>query len=246
MMRSAEAIDSGTGWPVVGIARLDLAFAPRVWPFAQARRADIEHHFAERQQANPALWNGRVLVMHAFGVEGDTLRGAYLETDFASFLAWRDWGSPDPNMRNCFGMAALRGSDGGFVLGVMSEQTANPGKIYFPAGTPDLSDIVDGRVDIEGSVKRELLEETGLDADEMDAEPGWHMVLAGPRIALMKVLTARDDAATLRQRILRHLASEREPELSDIVIVRRPADLSDKVPDHVTAFLHHAWRLDRS
>jgi hypothetical protein len=28
--------------------------------------------------------------------------------------------------------------------------------------------------------------------------------------------------------------------------VRGRADLSDKVPDHVTAFLHHAWRLDRS
>jgi 8-oxo-dGTP pyrophosphatase MutT (NUDIX family) len=245
-MRSAEAIDFGTGWPVVRIARLDLAFAPRAWPFAQAHRLDIERYFAARQRANPALWNGRVLVMHTFGIEGDTLRGAYLEADFASFLAWRDWGFPDPDMRNCFGMAALRGSDGGFVLGVMSEQTANPGKIYFPAGTPDLSDIVDGRVDISGSVNRELLEETGLDADEMDAAPGWHMVLAGPRIALMKVLTARDDAATLRRRILRHLASEREPELSDIVIARGPADLSDKIPDHVTAFLHHAWRLDCS
>ncbi|MGD9844969.1 MAG: NUDIX hydrolase [Variibacter sp.] len=231
---------------MVRIARLDLAFAPRAWPFAQERRADIERHFAAQRRANPALWNGRVLMMHAFEMEGDTLRGAYLETDFASFLAWRDWGFPDQDMRNCFGMAALRGSDGGFVLGVMGGQTANPGNVYFPAGTPDPSDIVDGRVDIARSVNRELLEETGLDADELDAEPGWHMVLAGPRIALMKMLTARDDAATLRRRILHHLASEREPELSDIVIARRPADLGDKVPDHVTAFLHHAWRLDRS
>jgi 8-oxo-dGTP pyrophosphatase MutT (NUDIX family) len=142
-------------------------------------------------------------------------------------------------------MAALRGSDGGFLLGVMGRETANAGKIYFPAGTPDPSDVADGTVDIAGSVNRELLEETGLDASEMDAEPGWHAVLAGPRVALMKVLRAREDAATLRQRILRHLANERTPELSDVVVVRNPSNLSDAVPDHVTAFLHHVWRLDR-
>ena len=56
-------------------------------------------------------------------------------------IAWRDWGFPDRAVRNCFSAGAIRASDGAFVLGVMGAQTANAGKIYFPAGTPDPSDV---------------------------------------------------------------------------------------------------------
>ena len=74
-------------------------------------------------------------------------RGAYLETDFASFLAWRDWGFPDRRCATASRMAALRSADGAFLLGVMGRHTATAGQIYFPAGTPDPTDIVgrDGR-----------------------------------------------------------------------------------------------------
>ncbi|MGE0749593.1 MAG: NUDIX hydrolase [Variibacter sp.] len=232
-------------WPVVSIRHLDLKFMPRAWPFSEKRRQEIDDYFAARQRDNPALWNGRVLAMHTFGIHGDTLCGAYLETDFASFLAWRDWDFPDAHMRNCFGMAALLSRDGAFLLGVMGPHTANPGRAYFPAGTPDLSDIVGDRVDIEGNIRRELMEETGLDMHALRAEPDWHVVLAGPRIALMKVLQAPDDAATLRARMLAHIAADREPELSDIRIVREPRDLDAAVPSHMTAFLRSAWRRDR-
>ena len=93
---------------------------------------------------------------------GDRLRASYFETDFASFLAWRDWGFPDRDVFNGFGMGALRCSDGAFLLGEMADHTANAGRIYFPAGTPDLDDVKLGAVDIAGSIAREIEEETGL------------------------------------------------------------------------------------
>ena len=132
------------------------------WPFAEARRAEIDAHFAHSSARRPALFNGRVLLGRNPVFSGDHFSASYFETDFASFLAWRDWGFPDRDVFNGFGMGALRCADGAFVLGVMGQHTSNAGRIYFPSGTPDLDDIRDGRLDISGSVVRELEEETGL------------------------------------------------------------------------------------
>src|SRR5438046_4528463 len=80
---------------VVRIERLDLAFAPRVWPFARSRRAEIDANFARRKAERPALWNGEVLVLYEHTVEGAVFRGSYLKTDYASFISWIDWGFPE-------------------------------------------------------------------------------------------------------------------------------------------------------
>ena len=149
--------------------RFDLRFAPRPWPFADANRAAIDAHFAAKQKANPALWNGRVLLAHEYGVADGVCRGAFLETDFASFNAWRDWGRPPAGIVNCFAAAVLRSADGAYLLGVMGAHTANAGQIYFPCGTPEPGDVVDGRVDLEHSARHELKDETGLDFEDLRA-----------------------------------------------------------------------------
>ena len=46
------------------IERVAMRFAPRPWPFAVERRAEIDAYFAQLQRAQPALWNGRVLLMY--------------------------------------------------------------------------------------------------------------------------------------------------------------------------------------
>lgn len=224
---------------VVPITRLEFRFAPRPWPYADVHRAEMAAHFAARKRANPALWNGRVLVAYEHGVTDGVCRGAFLETDYASFMSWRDWGRPAAAAIDCFGAAALQAADGAYLLGVMAPHTANAGQIYFPCGTPDRGDIVDGRVDLEHSALRELKEETGLTADELYAEPGCFVVFSGPMVMHAKLLRAREPAAALRDRILRHLASQRRPELCDIRIVRGPADLDPRIPPFIGAFLSH-------
>jgi 8-oxo-dGTP pyrophosphatase MutT (NUDIX family) len=227
---------------VVPIERLSLQYAPQPWPFAAERRVAVDAHFAHLRAERPALWNGQVLLMHRHRLDQGALEGAFLTTDFASFLAWRDWGFPEAGVTNCFSMGALRGSDGGWIMGVMGPHTSTAGKIYFPAGTPDPGDIIDGVVDLAGSVIREVGEETGLGAGDFVEGQGWHCVIDGPRIALMKVLQAREPAETLRARILAYLASETQPELADVRIVRSRDDADSMMPRFIMAFLDHVYR----
>lgn len=227
---------------IVSLDRLDLRYTRQPWPFADARRAEIDAHFTRLCRDNPHLWNGRVLLLHDFAREGAAFRGDYLQTDFASFLAWRDWDVPDRSVRNCFGQAVLRGADGAFLLGVMGAHTANAGKVYFVGGTPDPDDVVGDTVDLSGSVLRELAEETGLTAADVVPEPGWHGVFSGASIAMLKVFDAPQPAAALRQDVLAFLRREAHPELADVHIARGPADLTPAMPAFVSAFLQHVWR----
>lgn len=229
-----------TDLTVVRLTRLAFTFTPRPWPFADARRAEIDQYFAGLRAAKPQLYNGRVLLLHQVDLINEMLSGSFFETDYASFLAWRDWGFPDPAVHNCFAMGALRATDGAFLLGVMGPHTANAGRVYFPAGTPDPDDVrPDGTVDLEGSVRRELGEETGLTPADYVMESGWSLVPAGPRFALFKLLQAHETADALRDRVRGHLAREAEPELADVHIVRGPADLGAALPPFNAAYLRY-------
>jgi 8-oxo-dGTP pyrophosphatase MutT (NUDIX family) len=227
---------------IVQVERLDMKFVPREWPFAHERRDEIMCYFAALQRAKPALYNGKILMLHHYAVADGVFRGAFCECDFASFLAWRDWGFPDPAIHNCFGMGVLKSSDGAFVLGVMGPHTVNAGKIYFPGGTAEPGDVIGGSVDMARNMMREFVEETGIDARELDWTLGWYSILDGPRIGQLKIVHAYETADVLRGRILDHIARERQPELAGVHIVRGPADLDPMMPGYVTAFLKYLWR----
>jgi hypothetical protein len=177
---------------ILRVAELDFRLEPQAWDFAETRAAEIDAHWRKRQAAQPSLFNGRVLLLvrHELVERPDgrhAIRGAYFETDFKNFLAWRDFGFPGSPC-NGFSMAALRGSDGAFLLGEMGAHTASAGQIYFAAGTPDRKDVFGDRVDLLASVTRELEEETGVSANETVFDDEWIVVFAPPRIACMKIM----------------------------------------------------------
>lgn len=223
------------------VTTLDLAVKKMAWPFAEERRADIAAHFAEKQRDRPQIWNGRILLGRDPVFDGDRFAATYFETDFASFLAWRDWGFPDKTVFNGFGMGALRTSDGAFVMGVMGHHTSNAGRIYFPSGTPDLDDVRDGRLDIPGSVVREVEEETGLIAADYRAEAHWHCVVTAAVIALIRIIDLDMPAEVIRARIEANLAAQAEPELSGVHLVRGTGDLTPDMPRFVTTFIEQQF-----
>jgi hypothetical protein len=95
---SPTRLQTGTmsGISVLRIDRLELTFAERPWTFAEQNRAKIDAHFAARQQANPTLWNGRVLMLQDHAIEGAVFRGTFIGVDFASLLTWQIGGGRSP------------------------------------------------------------------------------------------------------------------------------------------------------
>jgi 8-oxo-dGTP pyrophosphatase MutT (NUDIX family) len=229
------------------VGELDLTFEPSRWPFAERRADSIAAHWGRLRKIKPMLFNGRVLLLGRRVIETRPdgvlkLKGAFFETDYADYLAWEEFGDPAEPVDNCFSMAALRGADGAFLLGEMAPHTFNAGQIYFPAGTPDPADVFDGEVDLDASARRELLEETGVSADEASVAPGWTLVFTPRRIACMKLMTLAVPAATLKARIDAYLARDPHAELSRMHIVRGPRDIDEsRVPVFVAAYLRNAF-----
>lgn len=237
------ADQSVRGRAVIRLSALRCRLEPQQWSFAIDRRDEIAEIWSAFQRAKPQTYNGRVLLQHRWRLDEGIYDAAYLETDYASFIGWRELGHPGPPMRNGFAMAALRGRDGAFLLGVMGAHTANAGSVYFAAGTPDPGDIrLDGSVDLAGSVLRELEEETGLQAADVIIEPCWDAVLDGPRAAFMRPVRVDLPAEEARALILTRLATQRQPELADVVIVRGPSDIDPtRMPGFMRSYLEWAF-----
>jgi 8-oxo-dGTP pyrophosphatase MutT (NUDIX family) len=221
------------------VVQLDFRFDPQPWSFAEQRRAEIDAHFAAARRIKPQLWNGRVLLLRNYEIADGTLRGAFFEADYASFHAWIAWRRPAADAVDCFGAAVVRSSDGEFLLAQMAAHTANAGRIYFPCGTPDPADIRDGNVDLDHSIRRELLEETGLDSAEFEADQGWIIVEEAARLVAYRTMRATESGEALCRKVEGHLARQADRELAAVRLVRGAADLVPAMPDYVQAFLRH-------
>jgi 8-oxo-dGTP pyrophosphatase MutT (NUDIX family) len=226
---------------------LDLAFEERPWAFEIDRAAEIGAHWRRLTADNPALFNGRVLLLRGRGVttaaDGRRVfRGAFFGTDYSAFSAFRGFGSPDADVRNGFAMSAVRTADGAYLVGEMAAHTAIAGQVQFPAGTPDLSDISGAHVDLDASAMRELQEETGITPDQVTVLPGWTLVTAGPRIAFMKEMRIAATAAAVVEQVSGFLRSEANPEFSRVFSVSRAGDLVGvNVPSFMRAYLEAKW-----
>lgn len=224
------------------VNHIESVYRERDWAFAHERASEIVAHWASLRAQKPGLFDGRVLLMDEWRVEDGAFHTQHFSADFRAFVALRDFGFPDANVRNCFAAAALVSIDAAFVLGQMGAHTANAGRIYFPCGTPDMGDVRETpegfSVDLAGSVLRELEEETGLTPGDVSVEPGWTLVFEGPRVACMKIVRSNLRADALKSRIEDFLRNQKEPEFVALHIVREMANLKpDAMPGFTQAFL---------
>jgi 8-oxo-dGTP pyrophosphatase MutT (NUDIX family) len=214
----------------IPITSLDLRLRPGAWAFADAERTRIADHWRKLSDDNPKIWNGDVLICTHVELRDGGLKASFLKTDYASFVAWRDWGWPDKTVCNLFGSAAVVSADKAVLYGRMAGHTLNAGKVYPPGGSLEMMDVMaDGRVDVMGSITRELEEETGLKA--ADAERGELLAIFDEhRVSVAQVFRFTDTAQALAARVRRYLRTAHEDELSDIEIITRTSHLDSTMP----------------
>lgn len=218
--------------------RLTAGNAP--WPYAEANQAAIDALWAERTAANPRLFNGRIHLVTSYGMEdGQTFAASFLATEFKSYLLWREQGFPDLSVADGFGSALLRSAEGHVLLGRQGQGYINAGLSYLPGGFIDPRDVTaEGHIDIDGSIARELTEETGLTAADLERMPGYLLTFIGPLISIAAEYRSPLPSAELKAKIEAHIAEESDPELTSMAIVRNMDDLAGlPMPPYAQALL---------
>ena len=215
---------------VVQVSECDLQLSDRVWDFAELNAAAIDLHWQRRCKESPAFFNGRILMLTNYEIADGKFAGELFETDFKSFLYWRETGqSPGAGIIDGFGSALIRSCEGHVLLGQQTPGNVNGGMAYLPGGFIDRRDIeiASGRrvVNIANSIAREVEEETGLGSHDQTALPGYTLTLLPAQVSIAVTYQSPLPSQVLRTQILKHIKTEVEPELADIVIVRADKDL---------------------
>lgn len=229
--------NSSTDYELHRLNALDLTLTDEPWPFAAENDQAIAEHWAGCIAANPKLFNGNVLLMSGGGLEDGCFRANLIEVDYASFLTWRDWGWADKSVHDLYGSAIAVSSEGAMVMGRMAAHTVNAGLIYPPGGSLTREDLLEGnKIDLLGSIARELEEEAGLDAHEATPD-GIYVASFDQRIAIGQVLRFPYSNDEMERRLAAFLEAETEPELDRIMLINDIRELEGaKMPPHARAF----------
>jgi 8-oxo-dGTP pyrophosphatase MutT (NUDIX family) len=213
------------------------------WPFARAHALEIDAYWQQRTSANPGFFNGRIYMMSDYEIRDAAFEGRLLQVEFKAFLYWKNHGWPDRTVFDVFGSALIRADDGAILLGRQRAGNLNAGLVYLPGGFIDPRDVDDeGRVDIGQSILREVEEETGLHAHSLGVSDGYLITTIGQQVSIALEIIGDGDAATLQDRIAGALASDAEPELEEIVVVRKwdEAELLP-MPSYAQVLLAHLF-----
>jgi 8-oxo-dGTP pyrophosphatase MutT (NUDIX family) len=225
-MKDTAAALEQQGWmpegEVAEVLSVDLSVGGEDHPFEVAERDRIAANWQVETAANPALYNGRLVLFSSLSFDGGHVRGDGHMVDFSTFLWWRK----QPGGRQAchtFSMAVPVSRDGAIIAIRMARNTANPGMVYCAAGSLDAHDIIDGRCDIALNMAREVREETGLDLGEARADPVLFASHDQRRVSLFRFFHFDLDAEDMLDRIARHMLQDHEKEIEEAIAIRSPA-----------------------
>jgi 8-oxo-dGTP pyrophosphatase MutT (NUDIX family) len=229
---TAFDIPRGTVFPV---ERVEVALLPGTHPFEADNLAAIDADWARQQAANPALFDGRIALLTSLTYAERQLVGSSQLVRYASFLYWRK--QRRPGAGHAFAHAMPVTSDGALIAVRMGPHTANPGAVYFAAGSFESEDFPDGKVDLDRNMAREVKEETGLDLAPLERDPIWHAWSGDAGTVVFRRFRLPMTAAAAAARIRDFVAGENEPEIEAPVVIRSASDLPAMGRPHMHALV---------
>ncbi|WP_434710364.1 NUDIX hydrolase [Rhizobium sp. YTUHZ045] len=215
--------DDFAGWPpeatVFPIAGVDLRVLPGTHPFVAAEETAIRENWLREIAANPALFDGRLIFQQRLSLGEEGISGEGYVTPFSAFMYWRRQPQRQGGL-HIFAYPVLESSDGALVAIRMGAHTANPGQVYFAAGSLEPEDIFDGRCDIEANMRREVLEETGLNLSDSVAGQGLFASHARRTVTLLRLFRFDLTADEMVERIEAHMLVAEDKEIAGAVAIR--------------------------
>jgi 8-oxo-dGTP pyrophosphatase MutT (NUDIX family) len=221
-------------WPAEGrlfaISGFDVRVMDGPHPLQAMRQAEIEANWRAEQAANPALFNGEML-MHRdirIGKDGLLTANAHL-TSYATMLWWRKQ-HDRPVAEHLFPIAVPITRDGAILAIEMGAHTANGGRVYCAAGSLDVHDIVGGRVDFAGNMQREVAEEIGMDIASMTPLSDYFGLRVNRAVTVVRAFQLPYDAEEASARVRAHMAVDHEKEIAGPVIIRNAETTTNNYP----------------
>jgi 8-oxo-dGTP pyrophosphatase MutT (NUDIX family) len=188
-------------------------------PLSRDHASEIAENWQREIAANPALFDGRLIFLTRVGLAGDDLDAQGHITPFSAFMWWRRQ-VPRPPGFHISAYAAIETSDGALVAIRMGAHTANPGQVYFAAGSFEPEDVVDGYCDVEANMRREVMEETGLDLSSATVNSGYHASRQGSVVTIFRLYRFDIDATDMVVRIEAHMRVAEDKEIAGAVVIR--------------------------
>ena len=215
-------------------AEIDLDPAPH--PFEAANGLAIEENWAREKAAQPALFNGEVMLLSNLRYREARLEGLCHMVRYATFLLWRR-SQPVGSAEHAYTHAMPVTSDNALILVRMAPHTANANRVYFAAGSFEPRDFSAGKADIDFNMMREVREETGIDLNGLERDPHYHLRSTAGATVIFRRYFLGEPAEQVAERIRAFIAAEDDPEIVEPVIVRSPADLPDNLALHIPAMV---------
>ena len=216
---------------IVVVHDVDVRLDPDPHPFVVQNGDAIEANWHREKAANPALYDGQMMLLSSIAYADGALVGRCHAVRYAALLHWRR--SRPPGAEHAFAHAALVTSDGALLAIRMGPHTANPGRVYFAAGSFEPMDFPNGRADLHANMAREVGEETGLDLDEAMSESAHHLYSMNGITVIFRRYHLPEPADVLAARITDFVASQEDPEIEGPVVIRGPSDDPEGLAHHM-------------
>lgn len=204
---------------VFHVDRVRMRILPGDHPVHLDEREAIAKNWKDEIAANPALFDGRMILQRRIGLSRDGLVSEGHVIPFSTFLWWRKQPARQGGL-HIYAYPVLETCDGALVAIRMGAHTANAGMVYFACGSFEPDDVVDGYCDPERNMRREVLEETGIDLHDAAASDGYYVAHFRRAVTLFRLFRFELTAEQMIARIEQHMQVAEDKEIAGAVAIR--------------------------